>query len=98
VLKPEIRYEVPYTITLYPGAGVHASVGTIRALVPLYTIPPSLPIEESRAQSRFDTQEQQRDGIVYVGYESHRIRGEYLPSGKMMGSSPAPGRLIDIYV
>lgn len=77
---------------------MHASVGTIRALVPLYTIPPSLPIQRGDEQGRFGTYERRRDGIVYVGYESNRIKGEYLPSGKMIKRFSGPGKLIDIYV
>jgi hypothetical protein len=77
---------------------VQAGVGTIRALVPLYTIDPSLPIQHGRARDYFDAHEGQRDGIVYVGYESNRIKAEYLPSGKIARSSATLGNLINIYV
>ena len=77
---------------------MQASVSTIGALVPLYSIPPSLPIQRGHEQGRFGTHERHRDGIVYVGIESHRVKGEYLPSGKMIRRFSGPGSLIDIYV
>jgi len=77
---------------------VHANVGSIRALVPFYTIHPPQAVHPGDDRSRFDAQERSRDGIVYVGYESHRVKGEYLRSGKMMQKISAPGTLIDIRV
>jgi hypothetical protein len=77
---------------------VQAGVGTIKALVPLYTIDPSLPIQRGQARDYFDRHEGHRDGIVYVGYESNRIKGEYLSSGKIVRSPTALGSLINIYV
>ena len=77
---------------------MQAGVGTIRALVPLYTIDPSVPIQRGHARGYFDRHEGHRDGIVYVGYESNRIKGEYLPSGKIVRSPAALGSLINIYV
>ena len=77
---------------------MQAGAGTIRALVPLYTVEPPLPIQRGHAQGHFDTHERHRDGIVYVGYESNRIKGEYLPSGKIARSSSTLGKLVNIYV
>jgi len=98
VIPLKVRYKSKYTTTLFLGAGVNASVGTIRALVPLYTIPPPLPIHRGDEQGRFSTHERRRDGIVYVGYESTRVKGEYRSSGKIIKRFSSPGSLIDMYV
>ncbi len=77
---------------------MEANVGAIRALIPLYTVKPPLPIQHSHAQGDFDMREGRRDGIVYIGYESNRVKGEYLPSGKMIRRSSTLGSLIDMYI
>jgi hypothetical protein len=77
---------------------VQASIGTIKALVPIYAIPPPLPIQGHQTQGRLNGFERRKDGVVFMGREFNRVKALYGSSGRMEKATWRTGNLIDIHV
>jgi len=76
---------------------VQASVNITKALVPIYAVPPLVPIRGHQTQGRLNGPETRKDGVVFIGRELDRVKALYLSSGRMDKTVWRTGNLIDIH-
>ncbi|MFZ0448736.1 MAG: hypothetical protein WAL98_05785 [Desulfatiglandaceae bacterium] len=76
---------------------MQTNISTTRALVPIYAIPPALPIQGHETQGRLNGSERRKDGVVFIGREFNRVKALYGSSGRMEKATWRTGNLIDIH-
>ena len=73
-------------------------INNINAIIPVTnSIKPVQNIED-KGLKRYEHNSSPRDGIVYVGYQTHYKNTTYSPPGKETKSIVETGEILDIYV